>query len=102
MLKPWYQEEKYFKNQANVSKYTTTLFFFPPVQYLTAMLSRLHREVDNTFFKSEWIPLDHGVMSVGIVFNWVGILSTNILRALEKAVQNPDARGPLFISLVLS
>lgn len=33
----------------------------------------------------------------GFFFNWVGILSANIIRALEKAVRRPEARGsPLY------
>ena len=72
------------------------------MQYLTAMLSRIHGEVDNTFFKAEWIPLDHGVMSIGADFNWPSILSANILRDLEKAVLRPKAKGsPFYFSSFL-
>ena len=66
------------------------------MQYLTAMLSKLHGEADNTFFKAEWIPLAHRVMSTMILFNRAGILSANILRALEKVVPRPEARGSPF------
>ena len=48
------------------------------------------------FFKSEWIPLAHGVMSVGTLFNWANILSANLPPALEKVVQRPDVRGSPF------
>jgi hypothetical protein len=95
LMKTWFQEEEDFKDRAYISKYNTTSII-PPVQYLTTMLSRLLREVDCMFFKSEWIPLAHGVMSVGIVFNWASILSANIIRALEKAIERPDAKGAPF------
>jgi hypothetical protein len=32
----------------------------------------------------------------GIIFNWASILSDNILRALEKAIQRPNAKGTPF------
>ena len=35
----------------------------------------------------------HGVMSTNTIFNWANILSTNLLRALEKAIQNQDPKG---------
>lgn len=66
------------------------------------MLSRLHGEANCMFVKSEWIPLAHGVMSASIIFNWASILSANILRALEKAIQRPDVKGtPFYFSSFL-
>ena len=60
------------------------------------MLSQLHGEADCAYFKSEWIPLAHEVMSMGKIFNWENILSTNLLQALEKAIQKHDAKGAPF------
>ena len=60
------------------------------------MLSQLHEKADCAYFKSKWIPLAHGVMSAGRIFNWENILSTNLLWALEKAIQKQDAKGALF------
>lgn len=101
LMNPWYQEEEYFKDKVGISKYNTTPFI-PPIQYLTVMLSWLHEEADCMFFKLEWIPLAHGVMSTSIVLNWDNILSANILRALEKAIQRPDVKGaPFYLSSFL-
>lgn len=98
LVNPWYQEEEDFKVREGVSKYTI-VSFIPPVQNFTAMLSRLHREAHNTFFKAEWILLAHGVMSVGIFFNWVGILFANTIRTLEKEVPRLEAKGyPFYFS----
>ena len=66
------------------------------MQNLAAMLSQHHGEVDSTFFKAEWIPLRHGVVSTGIFFNWDGIMFANIIRALEKSIPRPEAKGPPF------
>lgn len=101
LMKPWYQEEEYFKDKVGISKYTT-IPFIPLVQYLMAMLSPFHREADCMFFKSEWIPLAHGVMSMGTMFNWANILSANILWSFEKVVQRLDARESPFYFLVFS
>ena len=95
LVNPWYQEYKYFKDQTCIPKYTT-VSFMPPRKYLTTMLFRHHGEADNTFFKDEWIPLAHGVMSTVIFFNWEGIVFANIIRDLEKAVPRPKAKGSNF------
>ena len=60
------------------------------------MLSCLHGEVNCTNFKSEWFLVAHGFMSTGTLFNWESILSHNLLKALEKAVQKPDPKGIIF------
>ena len=60
------------------------------------MLSRLHGEVDCTNFKTEWLPVVHGVMLVGIVFNWASMLSQSLLKALEKAVWKSNPKGTIF------
>ena len=38
-------------------------------------------------------------MSMDIIFNWESILPANILCALEKAIQRPDAKGTPFYFL---
>ena len=95
VMKPWYKEEDDFKDRARIKKYIPRPFI-SPVQYLTAMLSWLHGEEDYTNFKSEWLPLAHDVMSANMIFNWPNILSTNLLRALEKAIQKKYAKGAPF------
>ena len=89
VMKPWYKDENDFKDRAKITKYIP-LKFISPVQYLTAMLSVLHGEADYTNFKSEWLPLTHGVLSIGAVFNWESILCHNLLKAMEKDVQKKD------------
>ena len=61
VMQSWYKEENDFKDWDGITKYSPRPFI-SPVQYLTAMLSRLHGEADCTNFKSEWFPLAHGVM----------------------------------------
>lgn len=61
------------------------------------MLCRLHGEVDSTHFKSNWIPLAHGVLSAGIVYNRASNVSVNIMKALEKVVTKSEGHG---VSLV--
>lgn len=78
VMKAWYKDDNDFKYRAGITKYIP-LKFISLIQYLTAMLSRLHGETDCTNFKSEWLPLAHGVMSTGTVFNWESILSNNLL-----------------------
>ena len=95
VMKPWYKYEDNFKDWAGITKYSPRPFI-APVQYLTTMLSRLHGEVDCMNFKSKWLPLAHEVMSTGTIFNWANILSTNLLRALEKAIQKQDPEGTPF------
>lgn len=95
LMKSWYWEEDDFKDRADIAKYNP-IPFISPVHYLTTMLSQLHGEGDCTHFKSEWIPLAHGLKFVGIIFNWENILSTNLLWDLEKAIQKKDAKGAPF------
>ena len=95
VMQPWYKDENDFKDRVGITNYIP-LPFISPVQYLTAMLSRLHGEADCTNFKSKWLPLAHGVMPTSIVFNWESILSSNLLRALEKVVQKQDPKGTPF------
>lgn len=94
-MKSWYQEEDDFKDRVGIMKYSP-IPFISSVKYLMTMLSWLHGEVDCTYFKSEWISLAHGVISIGIIFNWENILSTNLLRALEKAIQKKDEKEAPF------
>ena len=95
VMKLWYKEEDDFKYQARITKYNPCPFI-SLVQYLTEMLSRLHGEADCTNFKSEWLPLSHGVMSTGTIFNWASIMSSNLLQALEKAILKQDPKGTPF------
>ena len=95
VMKDWYKEEDDSKDRARVTKYNPKKFI-SPTQYLTLMLSFLHGEANCTNFKSEWLPIAHGVMSDGIVFNWASMLSQNLLKALEKAVRKPDPKGTIF------
>ena len=60
------------------------------------MLSHLLGEADYTPFKAEWIPVAHGVMFVGIVFNWTSMLSQNLLKALERAMKRSDPKPTTF------
>ena len=94
VMKNWYKEEEDFKDRVGVTKYSPKTFI-SLAQYLTSMLSRLHRGDDCTNFKSEWLPIAHGVMSA-IVFNWASILSQNLLKPLEKVVRKPDPKGTIF------
>ena len=80
LMTDWYREEDIFKDRAGITKYNPKEFI-SPAQYLTAMLSHLHGEVDCTNFKFEWIPITHGVLSANIVFNWANMLLQNILKA---------------------
>lgn len=98
-MKPWYKEEDDFKFQDGITKYNPRLFI-SLLQYLTAMLSRLHGEANCTNFKLEWIPLAHGVMSTATIFNWESILSSNLLRDLENAIQKQDPKGTPFYFVV--
>lgn len=91
----WYKEEDDFEDQVGITKYNPHPFI-SPVQYLRAMLSRLHREADCMNFKSECLPLSHRVMSTSTIFNWENILSSNLLRALEKVVQKKYPKGTPF------
>ena len=94
-MKDWYREENYFVDRVGIKKYIPKNFI-SPTQYLTAMLSRLHGEVDYTNFKTEWLPIVHGVMLANIVFNWASMLSQCLLKALEKAVRKQDLKGTIF------
>ena len=94
-MKDWYSGEESFKDRDGSTKYNPKEFN-SPAQFLTAMWSRLHGEVDYTNFKAEWIPIAHGVLSVGIVFNWANMLSQNMLKALERAMQKTDPKGTTF------
>lgn len=85
VMKPWYKDEDDFKDRPKITKYIP-LKFISLAQYLTVMLSLLHREANCTNFKYEWLPLAHGVISTHAVFNWVNILSHNLLKCLEKVV----------------
>ena len=85
VMQPWDKDENDFKDWAGITKYIP-LKFISVVQYLMTMISCLHGEVDCTNFKLEWLPLAHRVMSTRTMFNWVSILSNNLLRALEKVV----------------
>ena len=50
VMKPWYQEEDGFKDRVRITKYSLRPFI-SLVQYLIAMLSRIHGEEDCTNFK---------------------------------------------------
>lgn len=95
---PWYQEEEGFKDRASILKYNTTPFI-PLVQYLMAMLSRLHREANYMFFKSEWIPLAHGVMFYHNNVYFGQHFVFQYYSGLEKIVQRSDVRGSPFYFL---
>ena len=74
LMKDWYREEESFKDRAGITKYSPKEFI-SPTQFLTTMLSRLHGEANCTNFKAKWIPIEHGVLSADIIFNWASILS---------------------------
>ena len=95
LMKDWYREEESFKDRAGITKYNPEKFN-SPAQFFTAMLSCLHGEVDCTKFKSERIPIEHGLMYASIIFNWASMLSQNILKALERAMQKTDPKGITF------
>lgn len=95
LMKDWYREEESFKDRVDITKYIPKEFNLP-AQFLTAMLSHLHGEADCTTFKVEWIPIAHGVMSVGIVYNWANMLSQNLLKVLERAMRKSDPKGTTF------
>ena len=63
------------------------------------MLTRLHGEANCTKFKTEWLPIAHGVMLSRIFFNWDSMLSQSLLKDLEKAVRKPDPKGTIFYFL---
>ena len=95
VMKPWYKDENGFKDKAGITKYSP-LKLISSIQYLTTMLSRLHGEANCTNFKLEWFPLENGVMSTGTMFNWASIMSHNLLKDLEKAVQKQYPKGTTF------
>ena len=95
VMKPWYKEEDDFKDWVGITKYNPFPFILL-VQYLMTMLSKLHGEVDCTSFKLKWLPLTHGVMSIGTIFNWENIFFSNLLWSLEKAIQKQDPKGTPF------
>lgn len=85
LMKYWYHEEESFKDTTSITKYNPKGFNSPTL-FLTAMLSHLHGEADYANFKSKWIPIAHGVISTGIVFNWASMLSQNMIKVLERAM----------------
>lgn len=95
VMNPWYKDKDDFKDRVGITKFNPKKFI-SLAQYLTTMLSLLHKEVDCTNFKSEWFLVAHGVMFTSTVFNWVSILSHNLLKSLEKAVQKPDPKDTLY------
>ena len=68
LMKDWYREEEIFKDRVDITEYSPKEFNLP-AQFLIAMLFHLHGEADCTTFKDEWIPITHGVLSAGIIFN---------------------------------
>ena len=74
LMKDWYREEESFKDRVGITKYNPKEFI-SLAQFLIAMLSLLHSEVDCTNFKAEWIPIAHGVLSTIVVFDWANMLS---------------------------
>lgn len=78
VMKSRYKEEDDFKDHDGITKYNCHPFI-SQVHYLMEMISRMHGESDCTNFKSEWLPLPHGLLSTGNVFNWENILSSNLL-----------------------
>ena len=95
LMKDWYHEEESFKDKVGITKYSPKEFI-SSAQYLTMMLSHLHSEVDCTNFKVEWIPIAHGVLSAVVVFNWANMLSQNILKSMERAMQKTNSKGTTF------
>lgn len=95
LMKHWYREEESFKDRVDITKYNPKEFNLP-AQFLTAILSHLHGEAECTTFNTEWIPIAHGVMFDGIIFNWASMLSQNLLKALERAMQKSDPNGTTF------
>jgi hypothetical protein len=64
--------------------------------FVMALMCRLNGRKDCIHFKDDWIPMAHGVVTKGIVFNWGAILSQALKKDLEKAKGYSTSKGPSF------
>ena len=76
MLKSWMSESSKF-SQRNDDLYPIA-WFREPYSLLEAMLCRLYGLPNCSFFKVEWDPIAHHVLTKGESFPWDSILSLEI------------------------
>ena len=97
MLNSWMENPATFTPKANniyLISWSMETFSF-----LSAMLCRLHGLPNFTYFKVEWAPLAHHVLTTRESFNWAHIFSMVLKEAIGK-YQNTLAlrKPPLYLS----
>ena len=84
-LKDWWTEYKAFLEKNNWMYSTQYLRY--PYRFMKTMIFMLYGEEGSSCFKIKWNPLVHRVVDTWHDFNWVSILSVNLLcftRAIKK------------------
>ena len=81
MLKSWMTEPRKFSKR----KYEYLVEWFKePYSLLAAMLCRIYGLPNCSFFKEEWAPITHHIITTGEPFPWASILSLELKNAIQE------------------
>jgi hypothetical protein len=54
-----------------------------PYRYVVALMSRIYGEAKISTFKESWVPFLHTITTIGHIFNWAVILSSNLENSIS-------------------
>lgn len=63
-----------------------------PYNLLATMLCRLYKDSNPSLFELSWAPLTVSIVEQGAIFNWVEILSRNVIKAIRETREAPQKR----------
>ena len=97
MLKSWMAEPR--KSSQRKDQLYPIEWFKEPYSLLAAMLCRLYGLPNCSYFKEEWAPIVHHVITTGESFPWASILSLELKNAIQEFQNLLLGRSPTFIFL---
>ena len=94
MIKSWMVEPCKF-SQRKDDLYPIE-WFKEPYSLLAAMLCRLYGLPNYSFFKKEWAPIAHNVITTGESFPWASKLSLELKNSIHEFQKATATKNPKF------